>query len=484
MTDYSRALRLAEGVTGRSASELERHLSAQTVMVSADPQLPGALSAAKRLVTTLARMPSQLLIDGDTVSVEQRDHLVSEALDIRRTAIAPPDAEPAAYVHFGLDAPRGAIRAVPDGYGAHIAGDSAAALRQHRPANALGAALAAALAATEVFKVVAKVPGSRAARHARLSFCPVALDDDVVRAPELPSSLQVNLGLVGLGAVGSAFASILAELPVGGDVLLVDRERFAPENVATYSLGGEDAARARTWKVDLAADALRNFTITRSTEPVESLPREIDAGQRAWPPIILSGLDSIVARHATQRLWPELLIDAATGDTMVGIHVAKPDRPCLMCFLPPRHGGPSAAERLAAATGLPVARVVRGDNPLTEDDLADLTPGQRSMLEPHLGKPVCGLAEAFGLSGIESNGYLPAIPFAAQQAACLGVGRLIAHLLGVERPDNFVQYDVFRGPMLGTVDKRSRNKDCYCTERQATITRVRELRRARMLPHR
>lgn len=101
------------------------------------------------------------------------------------------------------------------------------------------------------------------------------------------------------------------------------------------------------------------------------------------------------------------------------------------------------------------------------------------MLAPHLGKPVCGLAEALGLSRIESDGYLPAIPFAAQQAACLGVGRLIAHVLNLRRTDNFVQYDVFRGPTLATIERLSRRRGCYCTERSATITRVRELRRSR-----
>jgi hypothetical protein len=479
VSDYSRPLSLAEMVTGRGASELERHLSEQTVQVSADPELPGALSAATRFVATLARMPGQLQVQADAESAEWRDDLLAAAVAVRPSVIARPGGRPAVQMHFGVDAPPGAIRAVPDAYGAHVASDPRTELHQHRPANALGAAVAAALAATEIFKLVAAVPESRAARHARLSFCPVALGDDVTLAPDLRSSLRVNIALVGLGAVGSASASILGDLPLAGDALLVDRERFAPENLATYSLGGEEAAESQPWKVDLAAEATRNFAVTRSTEPVESLPREIDSGERTWPSVVLSGLDSIAARHATQRIWPDLLIDAATGETMVGIHVAEPDRPCMMCFFPPRHDGPSAAERLAAATGLSVARAGRGDNPLTEEDLDDLTSGQRAMLAPHLGKPVCGLAASFGLSGLEANGYLPAIPFAAQQAACLGVGRLIAHLLDVNRPDNIAQYDVFRGPRLATIDQHAPRPDCYCTERQATIGRVRELRRSR-----
>ena len=480
MTDYSRPLSLAELVTGRSASELERHLAAQTVLISVDPELAGAVEAAGRLVSTLARMPGQLDIASDGLSSEQRDELLAVAVAVRPAAVAAAGSVPGAHVHFGLDAPPGAVRAVPDGYGSHVASDGNAIIRQHRPGNALGAALAAALAATEVFKVAAAVPESRAPRHAQLSFCPVTVSDDVTAAPDLPAALEVELALVGVGAVGSAHATILGELPLRGAALLVDRERFAPENLATYSLGGEETAASRPWKVELGAAAMQNLTTRHTTESVENVPREIDSGVQAWPPIILSGLDSIAARHATQRLWPDLLIDAATGETMVGIHVAQPDRPCMMCFFPPRHDGPSAAERVAAATGLPISRAARGDNPLTEDDLADLTTAQRALLLPYLGEPVCGLADAFGLSGFESDGYLPAIPFAAQQAACLGIGRLLAHLLDVKRVDNFIQYDVFRGPALATIDHYAHRPDCYCSERHETIVRVREMRRTQL----
>jgi hypothetical protein len=479
MSDYSRPLSLAELVTGRPATELERHLAEQAVLVSADPELPGALAAAGRLVATLARMPGRLLIDSDRLSGEQRDGLLAAVEAVRPSAVAVPETTPTVRVHFGLHAEPNSIRAIPDAFGAHIASDATVLLRQHRPGNALGVAVASAFAATEVFKVVASVPESRARRHPHLSFCPVTVSGDVTTAPDLPA-LPVDLALVGIGAVGSASASIIGELPLTGTALLVDRERFALENVATYSLGGEGTAAADAWKVELGAAAMRNLATSWTTEPVETIPGEIDAGRRRWPPVVLSGLDSIAARHATQRLWPDLLIDAATGETMVGIHVTEPDRPCMMCFFPPRHDGPSPAERVAAATGLPAARAARGDNPLTEEDLAELTTAQRAMLLPHLGSPVCGLADAFGLSSLQGAGYLPAIPFAAQQAACLGVGRVLAHLLGVERRANIVQYDVFRGPAFATAERYSHRPDCYCTERHTTIARVRALRREAM----
>jgi ThiF family len=477
VTDYSRVLRLAEEVTGGEPSELERHLSAQTVSVFVDAELPGALDAARRFVSTRARMPGRVFVDPEGLRATDRDDLMNIARTVRRDAIADEHDSFVAEVRFALTVTPGAIRAVPDGHGAQVASNESVSLEQQRSPNALGAAFAAALAATEVFKVALEVPETRAARHPYLSFCPVALSSDLTLAPELPHSLEIDVALIGLGAVGSATASVLGQLPLSGRVLLVDRERFAPENLATYSLGCEEDAANRCWKVDLAARAMAGFDVTRMTEPAESLPRRIDGGEIEWPSIVLSGLDSVEARHATQRLWPDLLIDSATGDTMVGLHVAEPDRPCLICFFPPRTDGPSAAERLAEATGLSVGRAARGDNPLTEEDLDGLSENQRAILVQHLGKPVCGLADALGLTTMEANDYRPAIPFASQQAAYLGVGRLLAHLLDFRRDDNFIQYDVLRGPARATIEPRPGDAACYCNERQDTIGQVRDLRR-------
>jgi hypothetical protein len=158
------------------------------------------------------------------------------------------------------------------------------------------------------------------------------------------------------------------------------------------------------------------------------------------------------------------------------VHTLDLNATCLICHLPPRTSGPSSTERLATATGPPIALLNRGDNELTDADLAPLTEEQRTLLRPHIGKPICGLAQAIGLTGIDSSGYQPAIPFAAQQAAALGVGRLIAHVLNVPRPDNLVQYDTFRGPLNTTVETRERLPGCYCQERATTIDRVREMR--------
>ena len=191
--------------------------------------------------------------------------------------------------------------------------------------------------------------------------------------------------------------------------------------------------------------------------------------------MVLTGLDSIEARCSVQGLWPPELIDAATGDTSVGLHHVLGDGPCLRCIFVDRFPEVSAGEALAAEFGLPTKLVMRGDRVLTENDLIGMSADQRERLRSHVGKPVCGLGDAARLTGTEDV-YRPAVPFVSQQAACLGIGRLIASAAGLPRLPNFVQYDALIGPQSMTRQTRRPRAGCYCQQRRATIRAVRMAR--------
>ena len=61
------------------------------------------------------------------------------------------------------------------------------------------------------------------------------------------------------------------------------------------------------------------------------------------------------------------------------------------------------------------------------------------------------------------------MPFVSQQAACLGVGRLIGAEVGIDGLPNFVQYDALIGPQATTRQSRMPSPICYCRQRVATI---------------
>jgi hypothetical protein len=190
-------------------------------------------------------------------------------------------------------------------------------------------------------------------------------------------------------------------------------EQAVTLEISPLDSGRADALAGRA-KVELAAGALSRFEVVRHVGRVEDAIREIDAARLPWPPIVLSGLDSVEARYATQLLWPDEIIDAAPGDTALGLHDAVDDDTCLMCFFP-RHDGPSAMTRLIDATGLTRDQLADGDRPLAAEDLGQLSSEKRERLLPHLGKPVCGLAQAIGLTAESDDSYQPAVPFVSHK---------------------------------------------------------------------
>jgi hypothetical protein len=154
--------------------------------------------------------------------------------------------------------------------------------------------------------------------------------------------------------------------------------------------------------------------------------------------------------------------------------------PCMMCVFPIDRNQPSGVERVARQLGLPVEVLALGDVPLTKGHLRGLTVDQRRVLDPHVGKPICGLAMATGLTTVGSDSYMPSVPFVSLQSACLAVGRLIAVELGLSPVANFVQYDGLFGPQAATIESMTQRPNCLCVTRRDTIRQVREERALRM----
>lgn len=483
--EHSRALLLGESATGVSRSRLEERLDTSVVAVSADPAVPMSALTTRVLMSTLRRGLGTLVLVRDGLSATFVDTLVETvaAIDPERPLRVerPLRLEPTVHVHVGTDPHARAIRIVPEGYGAHIANARTAVIRPRRGGNELGAVYTAALGAAEVFKHTARVLIGRRVLHRHLRFCPVSLTDDLGGAAELPEGLTIDLSLIGVGAIGTGIVLALSEMPVQGRLLAVDRQRFAAENRGTYSLGGAADVEAKPWKVEIAQRTLERFEVEPFRGSVEELLGAVDAGRATWFPTVLTALDSPEARREAQRLWPDRFIDAATGDTMLGLcdHRADVD-PCMMCVFQVDRDQPSGVERLAQQVGLPVEVLALGDAPLTEEHLLGLTAEQRLVFVPHLGKPICGLANAAGLTNLDADGYMPSIPFVSLQAACLSVGRLVAAQLGRSPAANFVQYDGLFGPQTATVDTMKRRADCSCVTRRDAIRQVRRERLRRM----
>lgn len=478
VANHSRSLRLASTITDEPTSQLERRLELSTINITVDSAIPGATDVLESVVGLHRRLPGNIAVDPASLDAHTIGSIIDTAtaidpdrpIEIRR----PADGD--VVVAIAATAPNGTLRAIPDQHGARLArsGD----LRQTRAPSGLGIHSTAAAIAGELFKDAARLRGVRGRRQQQWSFCPVTLSDDPDCGPSLPERWRLDGMLIGHGALGTATAKILSTLPVEGELDLVDPERFEPENLGTYALGGAREAIERPYKTGLSAAVLRRFATREHHLYAGEIPGLIDRGALQWPRNVLVGLDSAQARRDAQRVWPDVLIDGGTGDTMVSLHVAHgAGQPCMACFFPnttvPRR--PVAAD-LPDLTTLPRELLVHGDHILDEQDLLLAAVDRREILRGYIGGPVCSLASAFGLTDLPEEGYQPAVPFVAMASAALVVGRLVAITTGTEPAENFVQYDTLVGPDRRTAERRRGRPSCDCERHHAIVERVRAAR--------
>ncbi len=486
--DYSRALKLANLVTAGKSSDLEKHLDATTTVLTIDPEMPQAELTARVLLTTLRRGLGEVVLVSDGLPKELVATLeeASEEVDPDRRLVILREKDRvsgnAIRIHIGPCCTSASIRIVPEGFGAHVASMSSAIISPKRAGNALGAVFSASLGAAEVFKHAALVRPQRRILHRHLKVCPVALSNNLSAAPQVPD-LNIELTLIGVGAIGTGIVLLLEELQAEGKIILVDRERFARENVGTYSIGGAADAETGVWKVALAGRHLRRFDVIEQAIAVDDQIHAVDAFEVPWTPLVMTALDSPNARRDAQRLWPDHLIDAQTGDTMLGFCEYRHGiDPCMLCLFSIDQNQPSRGDVLSELLGLSNEQLADPDRILTTHDLSRLTEQQRDVLRPLVGTPICGLARASGLSEIDASDFMPSVPFVSLQAACLSVARLIRSVQGLSTTENFVQYDALCGPQLATVENMKRRTGCICQARSDTIDIMRSRRRTGVDP--
>lgn len=481
--EHSRQLLLAKGLSTLDEETLLERQEAAVVSVRVDPGVRGAVLTARVLLTTLRRLPGKLVLDRTGLS-DEIVVLLSDAVDAidseRSLEVVTRPVEATVALDIGLAGEPGFIRVVPDGHGVQLCADAARVIEIARPPTALGSVFAAAVGACEAFKRIVVDQDDRRSLHDYFRFCPVALTDDVTKAPSLPDDV-VDVAIAGIGAIGTAITLIIAELALGGRVIVCDPENFARENKGTYTLGGEAEVQAQPPKVDVAAEVLEaaGYKVEKVEGPSAELIARVDDGELRAPRIVLAGLDSAAARRETQKLFPDHLIDGATGDTAVGVHHGVPDGPCLICFFPEERESHDRVAALAEMLGLSPERLARGDEPLTEADVEAAPPEKRERLRRFIGRPVCGLADASGLTTATTDGYMPSVPFVSQLAACLVVGRLIAVMSDAtdSLTPNFFQFDALHGP-VSSGEVRLPLSDCFCQTRAGVVAQARRIRYA------
>lgn len=484
-TNYSRPLRLAVGSSDANEADLRTRLEKSTVLVTADAEAPAVSSTLLVLIGNLRRLPVRLHLDPNGGDGELEPNLVSHlqeltaGIDADRSVSLTRSEDITFHVHVGTSSTSAHVSGVADGHGTRLRPNGIPFGSLQQPGTGLGGILTGAMLTAEVFKDVVDVLPDRRGPLRSIDFCPVTLGepDDAIR----PLAPLQDTTLVGGGAIGTAVALIFRELNAVGVLTVVDPETFDHPNVTTYSLGDRATAAAKTPKVHLVRDQLRGVTV----DPIIGTARDyidaIDAGDRSMPTTVLGAVDSVDARHEIAAIHAIHTLDGSTGGetgTMLSLSEATWVGPCLRCYYPQRPAqGPSVIDILAVRTGLPRDLLARGTDKLTANELTaldNLTPEDRVILKNHVGKNICGLGKAFGLTG-ENNSFNPSAAFVAQQAASLVVGALIR--AGVTTHANSVQYDALFGPNDDMTLTRNPRSTCRCQNQQDIHREVRAYRR-------
>jgi len=349
-------------------------------------------------------------------------------------------------------------------------------------ANPIGALFAASLGAAEVFKRLIRLKPERGRLLDGVVFNTYTYEagsDDP--GPILPDTVQLDVTLVGAGAIGNGVLYLVQRMPVAGRMWIVDRETFQDENLGTCILiGPADVGAAKSTFAERLLDgsllAVKGFS-----EELSTFKKRLGT-ELKYPQIVLGAVDSIDARYEIQDLWPALVIDGAIGTfpCQVSRHRWGRDEACLRCLFRAPTGEPSekAASRV---TGLQPERARNLLDVVTEADVLAAPRDMQDSLRRHIGRQICSVvAEAMAQRiSLESqrSGFEPSIPFVACLSACMMVSELTKATLGWEsRLETRFQWDSLFGPYRGEHFPQARRRDCLCVERGANIERLRDQR--------
>lgn len=348
--------------------------------------------------------------------------------------------------------------------------------------NPIGALAAASLGVCEVFKRFIDLDPELGDYLDGLEFSlwDYCIDGDL--GPDLPNELPCKLVVNGAGAIGSALVHGLARLPLVGNVVIVDRQRYAEENWGTC-LDLEPAQMGEP-KADIAAMRLRHGPTVDAFESTIAKVRDEKLGKEAsWPTVVLNGLDDVDARHDSQRFWPAAIIDGALDSDLqvrVSAHVWESEVACLICTY--QHPAGEDPKILAERhTGLSPDSLAVWDRLLTDDDIARAAPEKQETLRLHKGKRICSIvpemiAQALS-SGKTEPGFAPSVPFAASFSASLELTEFVRYTTtGTVGIQPLFQMSLLVGPFTAQRLNDVRHDGCECRTQGQFIKQWRERR--------
>jgi hypothetical protein len=451
-----------------------------------------ALGCGQALVRTAANLivrfcPGLRLAPRTAFAKEVADLIVAIDSDAAPLTVPP---QGSVHVHLGGGRVRAAVTGSSNGWLAYVSGRGEELPELVDSPNVLGAHAAAAFVAAEAFKHALPIRGQHSWHTPKTAYSVYEYGEPTGQTPEIgPVNLYPAPLLAGVGAVGQACVDTLISARTTGELRVVDRGFLDDEtNLNRSVVAVENDVLAMTPKVALAVRHAEGSGLRILPHRLElaELIRAVEARQIPWPSVIAAALDNLGARRDLQGLWPDLLFEGATGDTMVQIfrHSFDEGLACLRCL----HGLPVATQNyeevMSSRTGISpaeIARALRDTSVKLTKEMAAKAPDEvKEIAHRHEGADVCGyLRDIEHYFGVRTEApVLVSVSFASYLAGVFLAAEILKRFAGI--PTLLTsRYQIDTVGNLTPERPFPQNKDpqCYCVGRAETTNEYRRLMR-------
>jgi hypothetical protein len=496
-----RHLRLAEDVAGIPAKQASNKFRHASIAIAWAPESE-AHAMGSVLITTAAALiarfcPKIHLVNESPLSFEIVDLL--RAIDSSPQAaftVGPSEESFTAMVWLGGGDPQSfaaTSHASADGWLSYIASDGKQLPHLGSSSNPFGSLGAAALVAAEVFKTLMPPREGRGHLFSASSYSTYSYGISTDPGPELidPSEIPGRPLLAGVGAVGQAFLHVLGHVPgLSGELTIVDREVIDDAtNLNRYYGSVEKDVKERTPKTTVGVRLLSASRVIAFPEQRDLLEviSDINGNLLPRPEIVISALDRDEARAPLQMLWPDLLLEGATGDTLLQIfrHSHYEGTACLRCIHRPSERDVPYEDALAEKTGLTPARILEaltgGRSVIAQEDIEAAPVSMKELLISRKGQDICGLlSEVERFQPRENDPVQPSVSFTSYLAGLFAAAEFTRHVMGIPSGlSGRYQLDPIATLEPDPPWTEQKVSDCYCEERRQTVELFRQRMKSR-----
>lgn len=353
--------------------------------------------------------------------------------------------------------------------------------------NPLTAIFIAGLVVGEVFKLLVKDYVTVDFKDEFIyDFITHGKDNQPIIYPQLPSHLNLNLTLVGCGAIGQAIIFALDKFEIRGRVSLIDPDRIDESNKQRYLLafnGNLGINKARLLSTVLINNK-NNLLTTREFCIPYKIAITLQESLFDMKDVIVA-VDNKRTRLNIQAALPKYIWNAWTDTAQgilrygVGKHDFRNEYECLACSYYPEGSIPSQIELNANILGISQEELnhrMAHNDPITEGDLGyffenfNLDQMQLVKIKSLIGKPFsdifhgdCGV---FSVRISEKHEPTPAnhVPVLAGTYAVI---QYILDKLEISngiKIESVAEFDGLSYPSENCLIKKHRNQNCICND--------------------